>query len=96
MNAHQAQNLLDWPERDLHITEELGCAYTKVPPGYAGPAKVELHGKSRVTVGFPSEEEANRAAVLAVGYMGGYPKAIVYPAFETEVSFPTANDWFFS
>lgn len=88
--------MIDWPERDLHITDELGAAYTKVPPGYEGPAKVELYGRSRVSVTFPSEAEANRAAMLAVGYMGGYPKAVVYPAFEAEITFPTADDWFFS
>ena len=32
----------NWPARELYATEELGIAYSKVPPGYTGPVLLQL------------------------------------------------------
>lgn len=87
----------DWPESELMSTEYDGVAYTKVPPGYSGRARVQLNGRHHDLLCFPSVEEANSAACMAVGVLGGYTKAIVLQAPETaQVTHETAQDWFFS
>ena len=70
----------NWPARELYATEELGIAYSKVPPGYTGPVLLQLDYKESRTVCFPCEEEGNRAAAMAVGPLGGYNSALVSPA----------------
>lgn len=88
---------LDWPEVELMATEVDGVAYAKLPPGYTGRARVQLEGRHRDLLCFPSVDEATHAACMAVGTLGGYTKAIVLQApISAQVTHETAQDWFFS
>lgn len=87
----------NWPARELYATEELGIAYSKVPPGYTGPVLLQLDYKESRTVCFPCEEEGNRAAAMAVGPLGGYNSALVSPAPPHQrVTHQSAHDGLFS
>lgn len=89
--------IMDWPEQELLVTEEYGAAYLKLPPAYAGLATVRLSHRRTENLCFPSVDEASRAACLAVGELGGYSLATVYPATKTDVvTYQTAEDWFFN
>ena len=82
--------------RVLAETEFLGMAYTEVPLNFSGPCAVRLDGRTQDTCVFPNEAQANEDLRFAIGFLGGYNRALVSPAQGQAPTHASWEDWAFS
>ena len=73
-----------------------GVATSFVPTDFEGPCKVQLSGRVPTTRVFPDRVNAERAAKFAVGELGGYWKAEVYPAEGEPITESSWDSWAFA
>lgn len=78
----------------IYETEVLGAAFSAVPPDYHGACRME-YGRDGATHNavFPTVSEANSAAHFAVGHLGGFDIATLFPAPGTAPTHRTWMDW---
>ena len=82
--------------RIIKETEIFGTAYSNAPIDYQGICRVIVDGRSSQYLVFPNQGEASQAAIWAIGDLGGYDRATIFPAEPNEpITHQTAEEWFF-
>ena len=82
--------------RIIEEAEIFGTAYSNAPINYQGICRVIVDGRRSQYLVFPNEGEASQAARWAIGDLGGYDRATIFPAEPNEpITHQTAEEWFF-
>lgn len=82
-------------EETIAAPEEGGTAVSRLPLGYEGVCTLEVQGRTKSAVVFPTVAEAIHAASFAVGTLGGYLHALVTATPHAKATHQSWTDWAF-